>query len=387
MGQLRATFVQGLPAPTSRQPQVRKGCCGRSRGEHVHVAPRVRVGSELADERSEGSKTTSLLDSKTQECVWWPKGVEDYMITTPVFRAVGLGRTKDSVDWAECKRVAKVLFDELKDIDNEAYMEKIHGYYVPMYMWIKDQMLQRKVDNSEPALVGWSAPQGAMKTIVSAAMEKVFAGEGFHLVTIGADDFYLTREEQAALSKKYESNALLQSRGNPGTMDVDLMIETIKRLREVKEDNEVKIPRYNKSAFSGEGDRCPEEEWTVIKDKVDIIILEGWCLGFQPVEHTTGDLIQVNEFLKNYARVYDYLDAILVCQVDNLPWIYSWRQQAEDRMRKRGKEGMSSEMIRKFVDRFMPAYHQYLPTLYSKNILPGRPQLKFKLDINRIPID
>jgi len=313
--------------------------------------------------------------------------VEEYIATTPAFKAVGLDENKINFDWNECKRVAKVLYDELHELENEATVEKIHGYYIPVYVWLKEQMRRQKSKNARAAVIGWTAPQGGMKTIVGAALVKAFEKEGINCVALGADDFYLTRTEQAALSEKYKSNSLLQYRGNPGTMDVNLMIDTISKLRETNEGDEVRIPRYDKSAYSGLGDRCPEEEWSVIKGRVDLVVLEGWCLGFEPVEQTDGDLVKINEFLRDYARVYDYVDAFLVCQVDDVSWVYTWRQQAEDRMRKRGKEGMSPERIREFVDRFMPAYKQYLPKLYSEDILPGRPQLNLKLDFNRIPTE
>jgi D-glycerate 3-kinase len=42
------------------------------------------------------------------------------------------------------------------------------------------------------------------------------------------------------------------------------------------------IPRFNKAT----DDRCPPDKRDIIKEKVDIIIFEGWCLGSEPqAEH------------------------------------------------------------------------------------------------------
>lgn len=47
----------------------------------------------------------------------------------------------------------------------------------------------------------------------------------------------------------------------------------------------IKIPSYDKSAFSGAGDRRPESEWSVInrdgQPPVQVVIFEGWCVGFR----------------------------------------------------------------------------------------------------------
>ena len=46
-----------------------------------------------------------------------------------------------------------------------------------------------------------------------------------------------------------------------------------------------KIPQYDKSAFQGQGERVPVEDWTEVnssKQKVaQIVIFEGWCVGFR----------------------------------------------------------------------------------------------------------
>jgi len=50
---------------------------------------------------------------------------------------------------------------------------------------------------------------------------------------------------------------------------------------------ETRIPSYDKSAFAGKGDRVPLEEWVVVnrkgENKIKIVILEGWCVGFRPL--------------------------------------------------------------------------------------------------------
>lgn len=44
---------------------------------------------------------------------------------------------------------------------------------------------------------------------------------------------------------------------------------------------DVRVPRYDKSARGGKGDRAPETEWSVVSTPPDIVLLEGWMLGFE----------------------------------------------------------------------------------------------------------
>ena len=46
-----------------------------------------------------------------------------------------------------------------------------------------------------------------------------------------------------------------------------------------------KVPRYDKSAHHGRGDRAPIEEWEVVnrpgEPTADVVLFEGWCVGFR----------------------------------------------------------------------------------------------------------
>jgi len=46
------------------------------------------------------------------------------------------------------------------------------------------------------------------------------------------------------------------------------------------------IPKYSKALRQGRGDRLPLEQWTIIEKPVDIVILEGWMLGFSAYQPT-----------------------------------------------------------------------------------------------------
>ena len=64
---------------------------------------------------------------------------------------------------------------------------------------------------------------------------------------------------------------------------------------------------YDKSAYHGVGDRAAVAKWRSIQWPLDLVILEGWMLGYTPVHphHETikqnPGMLAVNEALLNYS--------------------------------------------------------------------------------------
>eukprot|EP00752_Nemacystus_decipiens_P014822 g13195.t1 len=259
---------------------------------------------------------------------------------------------------------------------------------------------------SPPLVVGISAPQGCGKTTLVSEMKRILERAGYSCVVVSIDDFYLTGAEQDALAARYPANPLLQVRGNAGTHDLPLALRTIRRLTSFNgakvddrsaqtsaaagravsgkdegkgSDRPVRVPRYDKSARGGRGDRAPEAEWSVVSKPPDVVLLEGWMLGFEALpegspllaaaeqaeDGDVGGLGVVNTFLKDYRELHDEVDAWLVLKTADPEMVFEWRAEAERRMRKAGRPGMSEEQVRDFCSRYMPAYRAYLPGLYS----------------------
>ena len=62
---------------------------------------------------------------------------------------------------------------------------------------------------------------------------------------------------QSVLAASNPSNALIQFRGQPSTHDLPLALSLFSDLQQGKV---TKIPSYDKSAYSGQGERVPKEE-------------------------------------------------------------------------------------------------------------------------------
>lgn len=141
----------------------------------------------------------------------------------------------------------------------------------------------------------------------------------------------------------------------------------------------VKLPRYNKSAYNGAGDRAHPAAWPEVKPPVDVVLFEGWMLGFRPVGARAAATVhagmpEVDTRLSAYGAAWDaHVDSWLVIEVADPQWVFKWRLQAEQQMRAAGKDGMSDEQVAEFVRRYMPAYEAYLPRMYREGPTTARP--------------
>lgn len=90
----------------------------------------------------------------------------------------------------------------------------------------------------------------------------------------------------------HPENPLLQVRGQAGTHDIDLAHETLEQLKSAKSDSsEVGLVRYDKSSHEGRGDRAPASRWQQVKGKVDVVLFEGWMLGFKPLTDQAAEKV------------------------------------------------------------------------------------------------
>lgn len=128
------------------------------------------------------------------------------------------------------------------------------------------------------------------------------------------------------------------------------------------------VPVYDKSQRGGRGDRAPKAAWPSVAAPLQLVFLEGWCLGFRPLPSDADaaavhpGLAAVNAALRAHeAAMEGRIDAWVVVRVAEPTWVFDWRLQAEVEMRKSGKAGLSDAQVADFVARFMPAYKAYLP--------------------------
>jgi D-glycerate 3-kinase len=254
-----------------------------------------------------------------------------------------------------------------------------------------------------PFIVGLNGIQGAGKTTLVSALAAALVAQGVPTLVCSIDDFYLRRPQQEALAHAHPDNALLQHRGEPGTHDMPLCIGIFTALLNGQP---IKLPVYDKAAFSGQGDRLPEDQWRPVNEPdqapVQAIIFEGWCVGFRPLEpadveakwiaenrtlfkHRLEHLLAVNDMLRLYNEITNLFDAFIHIDAEDTEYVYDWRQQQEDHLRLERNDpnaGMTPDQVARFVDAYYPAYELYTDGVRA-GIFPGRPGCQLRLVVGR----
>ena len=217
-------------------------------------------------------------------------------------------------------------------------------------------------------VLGLNGPQGSGKSTTAAALVLAAQAEGWRAVCVSIDDFYLTYDEQQAVANAHPANRYLQYRGYPGTHDVELGARVIDALAGCVEGSEVLVPVYDKSAHQARGDRAPASRWRRVTGAFDMVIVEGWMLGFVPVDEANlePDLRAANRYLAQYGAWHARLDALVHLSVESLTTIVEWRVESERARRLRGETALSDEDAADYIHRFLPAYRIYVPALEAR---------------------
>ena len=260
-----------------------------------------------------------------------------------------------------------------------SYVEKCYSQY---------QTSKRNPAGSEsqpPLIVFVSAPQGAGKTYLTTKLREKLNTRGYKCLAVSIDDFYLTHADQAKINSTVGvDNPLVNGRGLPLTHDLPLLSNFIHQLFYENKASEgkitkhfVQVPRYDKSKFNGEGDRLAQ--FDKVATPLDIVLLEGWFLGFDPLPDESKiqnkNMIIVNKELEKYASVlwnnsliqkYNNTCGIIVkcshsISIDSL--VTKWRLQQEHAMIEKTGNGMTDEQVKNFVARYLPSYDLYYNNL------------------------
>lgn len=218
-----------------------------------------------------------------------------------------------------------------------------------------------------PWVLGLQGPQGSGKSTAASALVEAVGATGKRAVSVSIDDFYLTHAEQLALAQRHPGNPYLLYRGYPGTHDVALGARVLDALVALRDGEVAHVPVYDKSAHAGRGDREPESRWRSVAGPLDLLVVEGWMLGFRPVEEAEleASLAAPNRYLGAYSAWTDRLDALVHLDVESLETIVRWRVGSERARRERGETALSDDEARDYIERCLPAYCVYVPALQA----------------------
>lgn len=231
----------------------------------------------------------------------------------------------------------------------DLFIETVTQWFFP----IGEFIASKKQATQHPLVINVNGSQGSGKSTLVSFLELLLE-QHFSLATvsISIDDFYLTQLERKDLSEKI--HPLLETRGVPGTHDLDLACKTIKSLMNPKSGETIAIPRFDKAI----DDRYPESEWLVVDKKVDVILFEGWC-NHAPVEseenliNPINDLERtydsdgkwrryVNESLKSYHQeLFCLSDFLIFLKIPSFNKVIEWRGLQEKKLANYNKQATS----------------------------------------------
>lgn len=243
-------------------------------------------------------------------------------------------------------------------------------------------------------IAGINGAQGSGKSTL-AELLALLCKEKYHLNTIvlSLDDFYLTRQQRALLATTI--HPLMATRGVPGSHDIPLAFDTIRKLSAGK--TQTLVPRFDKAG----DDRYPQEKWDRVTCRVDLILLEGWCLGAEaqaeaalvkPVneleraEDTNGVWRRyVNQQLGDvYPPLFSLVDHWIMLQAPSFDCVFKWRLEQEDKLKSAlsnsgsaGNRTMDSKAVSRFIQHYQRITEHLLETL------PAKVDTLFELDAAR----
>lgn len=229
-------------------------------------------------------------------------------------------------------------------------------YPIPVLLYEIIQGLRSRHPDRVP-LIGVAGAQGSGKSyqcrILTMANQPRFAH-------FSLDDAYRSRAEREELAT--ETHPLFITRGPPGTHDLELATRTIERIREVNRDQSIRLPRFDKLT----DDTAPESEWPSYTGPAEAIVVDGWCLGAEPLalsdlatplnglerdEDTTGVWRETvaYELRTEYQPFFATFDAIVYLRPPSWEIVRAWRGQQEEQLLGRALTEAEGAKLNRFV--------------------------------------
>ncbi len=242
----------------------------------------------------------------------------------------------------------------------DEFREIIDAHYSRLATW-----LIRQHCPGETLLVGINGAQGTGKSTLAAYLKLALEScSEWQVAVLSIDDFYLTKAERRRLADRV--HPLMETRGVPGTHDMTLLASCVSQLGHLDAATTLSLPRFDKAL----DDRADPDSWLAVSGPIDLIILEGWCVGSMPQpsdallepinileqdQDTSGEWRRyVNEQLKgSYANLFALLAVLIVLQAPNFDAVHRWRFEQEKKLAVAAAHDavgiMSGEQIAHFI--------------------------------------
>ncbi len=225
------------------------------------------------------------------------------------------------------------------------FAQFVSDFYLPVAHNVNDKLQSlRQTSSHKTLMLGVQGTQGSGKSTLADFLKRILQTQyGLSVAVVSIDDFYHTLASRKQLAN--DVHPLLVTRGVPGTHDIPLAKYTLETLLDLKEGEQLALPRFDKAI----DDRADESSWPVVEGPIDIVIFEGWCVGakpqlseqlidavnaFEQTEDADGSYRQyVNTQLADrYPAIFDLFDALVVMTAPSFDVVYQWRALQEKKL-------------------------------------------------------
>jgi len=263
------------------------------------------------------------------------------------------------------------------------FLDMATEYFLPL----EEHISRCHQQQQQTLVVGINGAQGTGKSTLTELLKRLLHGSNLSCAVISIDDLYLTRKQRSELARDIQP--LLQTRGVPGTHDLALGLSLIAALKATGADSQIHIPRFDKA----QDDRRPLEEWELHKGRVDVIILEGWCVGARPASLLGAPIntleqqydadgrwrAYIEQQLQSYQRLFTQLDLLVMLKAPSIQSVIQWRSLQEQKLRAKTQVEAQAGIMNEAELRWFIMHYERLTNIML-DTLPERADVVFDLD-------
>jgi len=249
------------------------------------------------------------------------------------------------------------------------------------YLALLQQLFSALQELPHPVVIGISGAQGSGKSTLAAMLAQMFSTTGCNAAAVSLDDYYLSKALRRQLAENV--HPLLAQRGVPGTHNI---AQALADARAVLAGVPVALPRFDKA--------LDEPAAALPAQTLDILIVEGWCLGV-PAQTDAELATPVNELEAKadadgrwrhyvnqqlagpYAEYWRLLTPLIWLQAPDWDCVCRWRAQQERKLWQNRGKGMTEAELARFMlpfQRLTQASWQLLPQQASYIIALNKQQ-------------